>query len=55
MADGSLDGMQTFDKVLEGYIREGLVTREMGLAYATNPTNLALSINDLDAPATTAA
>ncbi len=48
MNDGSLDGMQTFDRVLEGYIREGLVTREVGLAYATNMANLALEINDLD-------
>ncbi|MGD9628296.1 MAG: type IV pilus twitching motility protein PilT [Pyrinomonadaceae bacterium] len=48
MSDGGLDGMQTFDKVLEGYIREGLVTREVGLAYASNATNLALAINDLD-------
>jgi len=48
MSDGGLDGMQTFDRILEGYIREGLVTREIGLAYASNPTNLALAINDMD-------
>ena len=48
MNDGSLDGMQTFDKVLEGYIREGKITKEVGLAYASNVTNLALSISDLD-------
>lgn len=48
MNDGGLDGMQTFDKVLENYIRQGLITKEIGLAYATNATNLALSINDLD-------
>lgn len=48
MNDGGLDGMQTFDRVLENYIRQGLITKEIGLAYATNATNLALSINDLD-------
>lgn len=48
MNDGALDGMQTFDKVLERYIRHGLVTKEVGLAYASNSTNLALSISDLD-------
>lgn len=48
MNDGTLDGMQTFDKVLEGYIRDGRITKEIGMAYATNATNLALSISDLD-------
>ncbi|QYO65930.1 hypothetical protein [Leptolyngbya sp. 7M] len=48
MNDGTLDGMQTFDKVLERYIREGLITRETGMAYASNATNLALAISDLD-------
>jgi twitching motility protein PilT len=55
MSDGGLDGMQTFDRVLEGYIRDGLVTREVGLAYASNPTNLALAINDLAEDARVAA
>lgn len=48
MNDGGLDGMQTFDKVLERYIREGLVTKEIGMAYSTNATNLQLAISDLD-------
>ncbi|MGC2235730.1 MAG: PilT/PilU family type 4a pilus ATPase [Pyrinomonadaceae bacterium] len=47
MNDGALDGMQTFDGVLEKYIREGLVRKEIALAYATNQNNLALSISDL--------
>jgi twitching motility protein PilT len=47
MNDGELDGMQTFDGVLERYIREGKVTREVGLAYATNAANLALELNDM--------
>ncbi len=55
MNDGALDGMQTFDKVLERYIREGLVTRETAMAYASNATNLALAISDLDQDARDAA
>ena len=48
MNDGALDGMQTFDKVLEGYIRQGLITKETGLSYASNSTNLTLAISDMD-------
>ena len=48
MNDGGLDGMQTFDKVLEKYIRASLITKETGLAYASNSTNLSLSISDMD-------
>jgi twitching motility protein PilT len=47
MNDGSLDGMQSFDAVLEKYIREGVVRKEVALAYATNQNNLSLSISDL--------
>ena len=52
MNDGALDGMQTFDKVLEEYIREGLITKETAVAYASNATNLLLSISDMDERAT---
>ena len=48
MNDGALDGMQTFDKVLEKYIRQGLITKTTGLAYASNSTNLSLAISDMD-------
>lgn len=48
MNDGALDGMQTFDRVLEGYLRQGLITRDTAMAYASNATNLALAISDLD-------
>lgn len=48
MNDGSLDGMQSFDTVLEKFIREGLVRKEIAVAYATNQNNLLLSISDLD-------
>ncbi len=47
MNDGELEGMQTFDRVLENFIRQGLVRKEIALAYATNQNNLALAISDL--------
>ena len=47
MNDGSLEGMQTFDAILEKFIREGLVRKEVAVAYATNQNNLLLSISDL--------
>ena len=36
MKDGSIDGMQTFDLELEKMIRQGSITRENGLLYASN-------------------
>ena len=48
MNDGEMEGMQTFDHELEKMIRNGSVTRDVGLAYSTNANNLALSINDMD-------
>ena len=47
MNDGQLDGMQSFDKVLEGLARAGTVNLATALAYATNRANLQLSLNDL--------
>src|SRR5688500_15048346 len=44
MEDGSLEGMQTFDGVLEKLIVEGTLERELGLSYATNRTNLQLRL-----------
>jgi twitching motility protein PilT len=54
MIDGEMEGMQTFDRELEKMIRSGKITKEIGLAYATNSNNLALAISDLDAETTTA-
>src|SRR6476646_10208378 len=51
MRDGDIDGMQTFDAELEKFIRDGSITREVGMAYATNANNLALAISDLDGSA----
>jgi len=46
MHDGTVDGMQTFDDELEKLWSKRVITREMALAYATNPTNLALRLAD---------
>ena len=47
MEQGDQDGMQTFDTVIESFIRQGLVTVEGALPYATNQNNLLLKISDL--------
>jgi twitching motility protein PilT len=44
MADGELEGMQTFDSELERLILAGVIDREVGLSYATNRTNLLLKL-----------
>ncbi len=49
MEQSDLDGMQTFDGVLERYVREGLVKKEDALAYATNPGNFLLRLSDMGA------
>jgi twitching motility protein PilT len=46
MHDGSVDGMQTFDDQLEKLWNAGVITKEIALAYSTNPTNLALRLMD---------
>src|SRR3954465_547896 len=46
MHDGSVDGMQSFDDEIEKLWNEGQITKETALAYATNPTNLALRLTD---------
>ena len=47
MEQGDQEGMQTFDGVLERMIREGVVTKEEALPYATNANNLLLRLNDM--------
>jgi twitching motility protein PilT len=49
MNDGFLDGMQTFDNELERLWKEGMVSREMALSYATNAANLALRMSGIAA------
>ena len=47
MVQGDQDGMQTFDTVIEKFIRDGLVSIENALPYASNANNLLLKISDL--------
>jgi twitching motility protein PilT len=47
MEQGDQDGMQTFDTVIERFIRSGTVSIEAALSYATNQNNLLLRISDL--------
>jgi twitching motility protein PilT len=46
MEQGDQEGMQTFDSVIENFIREGVVSKEEALAYATNQNNLLLRLAD---------
>jgi twitching motility protein PilT len=48
MDQGELEGMQTFDGVLEKLIREGVVDKDEALGYASNPGNLQLRLTDLN-------
>jgi twitching motility protein PilT len=52
MHDGSVDGMQTFDDELEKLWLDRTIPKDIALAYATNPTNLALRLTDDNAPST---
>ena len=45
MNDGDLEGMQSFDTVIERMINEKVISKEDGLAFATNPHNLALRLS----------
>ncbi|HZI17803.1 MAG TPA: PilT/PilU family type 4a pilus ATPase [Pyrinomonadaceae bacterium] len=47
MRDGKLEGMQDFDMVIKQMIEGGVVTREAGLSFATNPNNLLLALKGL--------
>ena len=47
MDQGDQEGMQSFDRVIEGYIREGVVDREVAIPYATNAGNLLLQLADM--------
>jgi twitching motility protein PilT len=54
MHDGQVDGMQTFDDELEKMWLDSAITKDIALAYASNPTNLALRLTDENAPAAAA-
>ncbi len=47
MEQGDQDGMQTFDTVIEKLIRDGVVSIEGAMPYASNQNNLLLKISDL--------
>jgi twitching motility protein PilT len=47
MEQGDQEGMQTFDTVIENFIRDGVVSIETAMPYATNQNNLLLKIADL--------
>jgi twitching motility protein PilT len=47
MNDGALDGMQTFDNELERLWREGVITKDVALSFATNTPNLALKMSGI--------
>ena len=47
MEQGSQDGMQTFDGVIESLIRNGVVTLEAAMPYSTNQNNLLLRLGEL--------
>jgi twitching motility protein PilT len=47
MNDGSLEGMQTFDRELQKAVHQGILEEETALRYATNPGNLQLSLQGL--------
>src|SRR6267142_860989 len=44
---GDQEGMQTFDGVIEKMVREGVLTQEGAMPYATNANNLLLRLGDL--------
>jgi twitching motility protein PilT len=50
MRDGAMDGMQYFDGEIEKLVREGVITTETGLLYATNAGNLSLLLADVPEP-----
>jgi twitching motility protein PilT len=46
MEQGETEGMQTFDNVIERMVRGGVVTKEDGMAYASNAGNLLLKLGE---------
>jgi twitching motility protein PilT len=50
MEQGELEGMQTFDGVLEKMIRDGTLAKEEAISYSSNQGNLRLRLTDFDDP-----
>ncbi len=55
MDQGELEGMQTFDGVIEKMIRSGVVNKDEAITYATNQNNLLLRLSDWSGTPTPAA
>jgi twitching motility protein PilT len=49
MEQGDMEGMQTFDGEIEKLVRSGVVSKEDGLAYASNQGNLLLRLGEYSA------
>jgi len=49
MDQGDMEGMQTFDGEIEKLVRSGVVSKEDGLAYASNQGNLLLRLGEYSA------
>jgi twitching motility protein PilT len=47
MEQGDQEGMQTFDSVIEQMVRNGVLTKEGAMPYATNANNLLLRLADI--------
>ena len=47
MEQGDQEGMQTFDGVIEKMVRDGVLSQEGALPYATNANNLMLRLGDM--------
>ena len=47
MEQGDQDGMQTFDGVIEKMVRDGVLTQDGAMPYATNANNLLLRLGDM--------
>lgn len=47
MEQGDQEGMQTFDGVIEKMVRDGVLTQEGAMPYATNANNLLLRLGSL--------
>ena len=50
MDQGELEGMQTFDGVLERMIRDGTLAKEEAISYSSNQGNLRLRLTDFGGP-----
>ena len=47
MEQGDQEGMQTFDGVIEKMVRDGVLTQQGAMPYATNANNLLLRLGDM--------